>query len=290
MDTKPMPPDFEEFRQLVAFPGESFNPIEAAFLIAKEEYPQLSAARCGRLVAELKNEAEEHMLVLKGPKAKRAARPDAIAQVEHFNKLFFGKWGFYGNYDEYYDPRNSFLNDVIDRRTGIPISLTLLYVDIARGGAGIDVISVGMPGHFLAGFNRREDLYIDVFGQGAFLTLPECAERAESIIPELEFEPGHMYRVGPRTIVARMLRNLINIYIYEENFPKALHYIEMILCVEGETPEWFRQRGLIYAATQRYGRAVIDLERYLDCAPNAPDRSIIGDHLRELQKKRATVN
>jgi len=285
-----MPSDLEEFRALVAFPGESFNPIEAAFLIAKEEYPQLSAARCGRLVAEMKNEAEKHMLSVKGLKARRAARPDEIAQVEHFNELFFGKWGFYGNYDEYYDPPNSFLNDVIERRTGIPISLTLLYVDIARGGAGIDVIPVGMPGHFLAGFNNREDLYIDVFGQGAFLTLPECAQRAEAIIPDLKFEPGHMYRVGPRAIVARMLRNLIRVYLNQENFPKALHSIEMILCVEGETPDWIRERGLIRAAMQRYGAAAADLERYLQCAPNATDRVIIGDQLRALQKKRATVN
>jgi regulator of sirC expression with transglutaminase-like and TPR domain len=282
--------DFEEFRELVALPGESFNPIEAAFLIAMDEYPKLSAARCGRLMAEMKNEAEEHMRSLQGRGAKRAKRPEVIAQVEHFNKLFFETWGFHGNNDEYYDPRNSFLNDVIDRRTGIPISLTLLYVDIARGGAAIEVIPVGMPGHFLAGFNAREDLYIDVFGQGAFLTLPECAKRAESIIPELIFEPGHMYRVGPRVIVARMLRNLINIYINEENFPKALHSIEMILCVEGETPEWMRQRGLIFAATQNYGRAVNDLERYLEGAPNAPDRYVMVDHLRALQKKRATVN
>jgi regulator of sirC expression with transglutaminase-like and TPR domain len=285
-----MTSDIEEFRELVAFPGESFDPIQAAFLIAMYEYPKLSASSCGRLMAQMKNEAEEHMLSFKGPTAKRAKRPDPIAQVEHFNKLFFGKWGFQGNNDEYYDPRNSFLNDVIDRRTGNPISLTLLYVDIARGGAGIDVISVGMPGHFLAGFNKREDLYIDVFGQGAFLTLPECAKRAEFIIPELKFEPGHMYRVGPRVIVARILRNLINIYVNQENFPKALHSIELIVCVEGETPEWMRQRGLIFAATQRYGRAVTDLERYLECAPNAPDRYIIGDRLRELQKKRATVN
>jgi regulator of sirC expression with transglutaminase-like and TPR domain len=285
-----MPSDFDEFRRLVAFPGESFNPIEAAFLIAADEYPKLSAARCDRLMAEMKNEAEAHMLSLKGPAAKRAKRPDTIAQVEHFNKLFFEKWGFHGNYDEYYDPRNSFLNDVIDRRTGIPISLTLLYVDIARGGAGIDVIPVGMPGHFLAGFNAREDLYIDVFGQGAFLTLMECAERAESIIPQLKFEPSHMYRVGPRVIVARMLRNLINIYIDQENFRKALRCIELILCVEGETPEWMRQRGLIFAVTQNYGRAVTELERYLECAPNAPDRFIMGDHLRALQKKRAVVN
>ncbi|MGA8232430.1 MAG: tetratricopeptide repeat protein [Candidatus Acidiferrales bacterium] len=282
--------DFAEFRELVALPGESFNPIEAAFLIAMDEYPKLSAARCGRLMAEMKNEAEEHMRSLQGRSAKRAKGPEVIAQVEHFNKLFFETWGFHGNNDEYYDPRNSFLNDVIDRRTGIPISLTLLYVDIARGGAAIEVIPVGMPGHFLAGFNAREDLYIDVFGQGAFLTLPECAKRAESIIPELIFEPGHMYRVGPRVIVARMLRNLINIYINEENFPKALHSIEMILCVEGETPEWMRQRGLIFAATQNYGRAVNDLERYLECAPNAPDRYVMVDHLRALQKKRATVN
>ena len=285
-----MPSDIEEFRELVALPGESFNPIEAAFLIAMDEYPKLSAGRCGRLMAEMKNEAEDHMLSLKAPGAKRAKRPGVIAQVEHFNKLFFEKWGIQGNDDEYYDPRNSFLNDVIDRRTGIPISLTMLYVDIARGGAGIDVIPVGMPGHFLAGFNERQDLYIDVFGQGAFLTLPECGKRAESIIPELKFEPGHMYRVGPRVIVARMLRNLINIYISEENFPKALHSIEMILCVEGETPEWMRQRGLIFAATQNYGRAVDDLERYLECAPNAPDRYIMVDHVRALQKKRATVN
>ncbi len=286
-----MPSDFKEFRNLVAFPGESFNAIEAAFLIAFDEYPELSAGRCGRLLEEMKTEAEEHMFALEERTAKQPAkRPEVIAQVEHFNKLFFGKWGFHGNNEEYYDPRNSFLNDVIDRRAGIPISLTLLYVDIARGGAGIDVISVGMPGHFLAGFNAREDLYIDVFGQGAFLTLSECGKCAETIIPKLKFEPSHMYRVGPRVIVARMLRNLINIYIHEENFPKALHSIEMILCVEGETPEWMRQRGLIFAATQNYGRAVTDLKRYLECAPNAPDRYIMGDYVRALQKKRAIVN
>jgi regulator of sirC expression with transglutaminase-like and TPR domain len=285
-----MPPEFEEFRELVAFPGESFNPIEAAFLIAKEEYPQLSASRCGRLLAEMKNEAEEHMLSLKGRTAKLAKRPDAIAQVEHFNQLFFGKWGFHGNTEEYYDPRNSFLNDVIDRRTGIPITLALLYVDIARGGAGIDLVSVGMPGHFLAGFNHREDLYIDVFDAGALLTLLECGKSAEAIIPELKFEPGHMYRVGRRTIISRMLRNLINIYIEQANFAKALHSIEMILCVDGDTPEWMRQRGLIFAATQQFGAAVTHLERYLECAPNAPDRLIMADHVRALQKKRVAVN
>jgi len=285
-----MPSDMQEFRDLVAFPGESFNPIEAAFLIALDEYPQLSAGRCGRLLAEMKIEAEAHMRSLKAPGSKRAIRPDLVAQVEHFHKLFFEKWGFHGNSDEYYDPRNSFISDVIDRRTGIPISLTVLYVEIARGGAGIDVSSVGMPGHFLAGFNGRDDLYIDVFGQGAFLTLPECARRAESVIPEFRFELGHMYRVGPRMVVSRMLRNLINIYVNQANFPKALHSIEMILCVEGETPEWIRQRGLVRAAMQRYGSAVTDLERYLECAPNAPDRSIIGGHVRALQKKRSTLN
>src|ERR1700685_4323107 len=90
-ETKAMPSDIEEFRELVALPGESFNPIEAAFLIAMDEYPKLSAGRCGRLMAEMKNEAEDHMLSLKAPGAKRAKRPGVIAQVEHFNKLFFEK-------------------------------------------------------------------------------------------------------------------------------------------------------------------------------------------------------
>ena len=87
-----------------------------------------------------------------------------------------------------------------------------------------------------------------------------------------------------------MLRNLINIYIEQANFAKALHSIEMILCVDGDTPEWMRQRGLIFAATQQFGAAVTHLERYLECAPNAPDRFIMADHVRALQEKRVAVN
>jgi regulator of sirC expression with transglutaminase-like and TPR domain len=275
----------ELFRAFSTRADAKIDLIEGALLIAQQEYPQLdSAIYHGRLDEMRKNAA------LSIPK-KTVAGAEAfeIERIERLNELFYESWGFHGNRENYYDPRNSYLNDVLDRRTGIPITLSVVYADVARG-AGLNLAGISMPGHFLVGFANRNDLFIDVFNKGALLTRADCAARMHELRPEIEFRPEYVAPVGPRQILSRMLNNLLGIYVQEAKLAKALAMAEMLVCLDADSVEWIRQRGLIQARLQNYGRAIADIERYLAARPNAPDREFLTQQLALLHQLRARVN
>lgn len=147
-----------------------------------------------------------------------------------------------------------------------------------------------MPGHFLVGFANRNDLFIDVFNKGALLTRADCAARMHELRPETAFRSEYLAPVGPRQILSRMLNNLLGIYVQEAKFAKALPMAEMLVSLDADSVEWIRQRGLIQARLQNYGRAIADIERYLAACPNAPDRESLTQQLALLHQLRARVN
>lgn len=255
--------------------------VEDALLIAQTEYPSLDHAAYRRKIEEFGEEAREACAALAA-----GHLAEGLAQL---SRLFAGRWGFHGNTEDYHDPRNSFLNDVLDRRAGIPITLSLVYIEVGRR-AGLDLVGVGMPAHFLVGCANRRDLYVDAFSGGALLTPQDCAARLRELRPDVVFRPDFLDPVGPRLILTRMLNNLLSIYRNAERFPKGLPILEMILCLHPDEPEWLRSRALVHYQLKNYARAIADLERYLDRMPDAADREEVVQQLAVLHQLRSMVN
>lgn len=270
-------PAFDEFRALAGASSADVDVVEGALLISQLEYPELDRSACRRRLEAMRDEAAEFR------------QGDALDRITALNQVFFERWGFRGNREDYYDPRNSCLNEVLDRRKGIPITLSLVYIEVARGAA-LDLVGVGMPGHFLVGMADRSDLYLDVFDGGTLVTRADCAARLRELQPELAFRPEFLDPVGPRQILTRMLNNLLGIYAGASLYAKALAALEMIACLEPDAPEWLHQRGLIHARLKNYSQAIADLERYLALVPDASDRKSINRELSLLHQLRSMVN
>ncbi len=268
----------ELFRAAARVADEGVDLVEGALLIAQVEYPELDRGVYRHRLEEMGREAQQ--ACVGGQTAER---------LERLSRLFAERWGFHGNRDDYYDPRNSFLNDVLDRRTGIPITLSLVYIEVGRR-AGLELVGVGMPGHFLVGCADRSDLYVDAFSEGALLTRADCAARLRELQPEVVFRPEFLEPVGPRLVLTRMLNNLLEIYLRTKRFPKALTAVEMALCLQPGEPEWLRRRAVIHYQLKNYSRAIADLEHYLELVPEAADREAIIQQLTGLHQLRSMVN
>jgi regulator of sirC expression with transglutaminase-like and TPR domain len=269
------------FARLVARPEPAIDLAEAALLIAQEEYPGL--------------EVDRYLSCLDGMAAavrERVPRPENPHRlIAGLNDYLFQEMGFHGNHDDYYDPRNSFLNEVLDRRTGIPITLSAVYLEVGRR-IGLPVHGVGMPGHFLVKYaGPDEEIVIDPFHQGAFLTPAACQRILDRIYEgKLQFEPRFLASIGNRQILARMLNNLKAIYVNGEDFVKALAVVERLLILEPQAATEIRDRGLLSCQLKRYVEAMADLERYLKVSPEAEDAEVIRHHLRSIRQRMATMN
>jgi regulator of sirC expression with transglutaminase-like and TPR domain len=259
--------------ELLAGPEAGLDLAEAALLIAREEYPELDVsgyvARLDEMGRALRTRLQEE------PRPERA--------IMALNRYFFQEEGFHGNTDAYYDPRNSYLNDVLDRRTGIPITLSTVYMEVARR-AGLDVDGVGLPGHFVVRVNLPgHPLLIDPFHRGALLSPEDCQQRLDRIFGgKVKVEARMLASCSHKSMLERMLRNLKAIYLKEQDHLRALRTVELLLEIEPHSAEDVRDRGTIYAALDCYALAARDLEAYLALVPAAPEA-------RELAAKAASL-
>jgi regulator of sirC expression with transglutaminase-like and TPR domain len=265
----------------MARPESEIDLAEGALLIACEEYGDLPVPV---YLSRLDGMAEE----LRARLPERAA---AQAAAHVLGEYLFREKGFHGNTEAYYDPRNSFLNDVLDRRTGIPITLSALYMEVARR-AGVRVQGVGLPGHFLVKLpTGKGAILVDPFHGGVVLSSSDCQERLDRIFAgRLRIEPRMLQAVGPKQILARVLRNLKAIYLKQEDHSRALGVLELLLRVSPGSPEDLRDRGLVLAALDCYGLAIRDLESYLDRAGPARDNAELRATVQALQAKAARVH
>ena len=275
------PPCRLAFAKLVSRPEEAIDLAEAALLIAKEEYPHLEVADyLGRL---------EAMAVEVQARADSTVDPHRL--VEALNGYLFQAQGFRGNTEDYYDPRNSFLNDVLDRRTGIPITLAAVYMAVG-GRLGLHLHGVGMPGHFLVKhLTPDEEIVLDPFNGGAVVTPTDCQRILDRIYDgKLRFEPRFLTTLGTRRILARMLSNLKVIYFNNRAYAKALSVVDRLLILDPQAATEIRDRGLLSSQLKRFTEATADLERYLRLAPEAEDAEVIRDHLRSMRERAASLN
>jgi len=265
----------DAFAELVRAPDERIDLARSALLIAAEEYPSLDVERYLARLDELAREV--------APRLAGARTPSERVAV--LNRYLFAERGFTGNRAHYEDPRNSFLNDVLDRCAGIPITLSLVYMEVARR-AGVEVDGVGFPGHFLVKHGKDEQVVVDAFF-GAVLSREECQSRLAAVLgsaaqlrPEL-----HLRKATAREILARLLGNLKVIYVRTSDFGRALACCERILLVAPDAPHELRDRGLVYERLECFGAAAADLERFLELAPDDESADAVRERLASLRPR-----
>ena len=282
---------YRAFEELVAGEDATIDIAKAALLIATIEYPSLDAEHSLAMLDAL---AYRVRVMLNLPQTETQL-PETIAPLtvlDAMNKVLFEEEGFRGNESDYYNPDNSFLNKVLENRVGIPISLSLLYMEIGKR-VGLLIEGIGLPFHFVVRCTLpTEILYIDPFEGGLLLSEQDCRERIRRLsygkmarVPRHFFEP-----VEAKQMLVRMLGNLKNIYLHKEDYTKALLVSEYILLLIPDAAREVRDRGIIHLQLKHYARALYDLKAYLKREPQAGDRHEIQNHIKTIQQTIAMMN
>ena len=238
----------------------------AALYIAQEDYWDMAP---GHYLERLDSMAVEVQARL-----PRGRYPLKIIQV--LNEYLFEELKFSGNTQDYYNPDNSCLNCVIDRRLGIPITISLIYLEVARR-VRFPMMGVGMPGHFLVRPVIDEmEVFVDPFNQGEVLFLADCKARFQQQYgPDVEWRDEFLSGVTPKVFLMRMLLNLKMAYLNLESFEQAVATLDKLLILMPGEPQHVRDRGLLHYELQNYALAQQDLKGYLRSHPRAPDNQKI---------------
>ena len=252
----------------------------AALLVGAEEEPRrANVERCMARLDEMGEEARARAVVRGG------------SRVEALNQYLFAEQGFVGNEADYYDPRNSMLHQVLDRRTGIPITLSIVYIEVGRR-AGLRVEGVGLPGHFVVRVwdEDGEGVLVDPFNR-RLTDREECQGRLDVIYDgRITLSDDHLRPVGARAILARLLGNLKAVYVQAQLFGRALAAVERILLLAPHDLEERRDRGMLLAQLGRTTEAIVETQLYLNLAPDASDAEAVREQLKKMQVRQAMLN
>ena len=278
------PPRPATFEELAALPDECIDVATGAALIARDAYATLDVDRLVERFDDLAAPLAARNLALVPPREQAAA-----VSLHLYDQL-----GFRGNEQEYYDPKNSLLPDVLDRRLGIPITLAVVYCEVARR-AGVRARGVSFPGHFLVRVDAANSddapIAVDPFFGGRRLDdagLQTLLKRA-SLAHEISLAE-HLAPASVRTILVRMLINLKWIYATRGDFARALLALDRIISLTPDSVPALRERGLLAARLGAVEAARADLSRLLELVPQVPDASSIRQRLEELRTKTSVLN
>jgi regulator of sirC expression with transglutaminase-like and TPR domain len=267
----------ERFAAIARLPDLEIDLAAAALLIAAEEQPGLDprpwlwrlealARQLGLRLGEVRGEFD---------------------RLGHLIGFLFDEVGLRGNDEDYYDPRNSFLNEVLDRRLGIPITLGIICLEVGRR-AGIPLDGIGFPGHFLVRHSLHPSLLLDPFERGRLLTMRDCEQILERVSGgRLSFDPRLLRPVGPRQILVRILNNLRGIYLNQSEFAKALSVVDRILLLTPDDPDVLRDHGFLSLQWGDPTCGIEELERYLAAEPGAEDEEEVEAVLAEARRRQA---
>ncbi len=283
----------EAFAELLARDDSRIDLAQACLMIAQDAYPELEVER-------YLGEIERMAIRLRGRTSQaRGAAHSPEERVMALNQFLFEELGYRGNTEAYYDPRNSYLNEVIDRRTGIPITLAVLYMAVGRR-IGLPLEGVSFPGHFLVRLQLRGGtLVLDPFAGGAPLAEDDLRERLERVIPkgaadnvpvaELPLDQ-FLEPATTRQILARVLRNLKGIYREANEPQRMLEVLNRMLVVAPGSSAELRDRGIVYQRLECYRAALKDLSDYMEREPEAPDFDDVRVRLMEVSALCARLN
>jgi len=248
------------WEEIVSRPEESIDLAEAALAIAAEEYRGLD-------IPDYLARIDEMGATLRQRLRRDITTTETIIALNHY---LFDELGFSGNATDYYDPRNSYLNEVLDRRLGIPITLSIVYVEVGRrAGLGLRGVSLGMD-------DLRQRIRA-VQGGGA-------AQASDDELRRM------LVAAGKKDILARVLRNLKAIYLQKREMERALSASMRLIALDPRTAEEYRDRGAIYHELECFRAALVDYERYLQLRPRADDAQAVKERLAELQQLAARLN
>jgi regulator of sirC expression with transglutaminase-like and TPR domain len=268
------------FQKIAQSPEREVRLAEAALRIAADEYPRLRV----KSYLGLLDEWSETL------RSRFGAKP-AHVQLERLNEWLFETMRFSGNEEDYYDPKNSFLNDVIDRRIGIPITLSVIYLEMAWA-LGLEAAGISFPGHFLVRvITEGKPLYVDTFHKGKLMTADGCMQFLRELTEgELDFQDSFLLTVSKRDILTRMLRNLKRIYLEAYNFPKLIRVIDKLVALAPGIAEEIRDRGIIHYQMKSFQLAREDFETFLSLSTDPEDTEVIRQYLEILREYRTHVN
>jgi regulator of sirC expression with transglutaminase-like and TPR domain len=266
----------QAFAETVRLPEAQLGLAEAALLIAQEEYLEMDSLRYIEVLDELADNARSRM----------GNETDPYTRVNVLSEYLFDEARFVGNERDYYDPRNSFLNEVLERRLGIPITLSLVYMEVGQR-LGMEVVGVGMPGHFLAKYvGEREEIVVDPFRRGIIMSAADCRELLRRVTGDVfPVSTGDLPVMGKKEMLNRMLNNLKGIYLARKDYVRSLAAVERMLLVDPEQAEEVRDRGLIKHRLGMLTEAIFDLETYLNTKPEAPDADAMERQVKEMRRE-----
>jgi regulator of sirC expression with transglutaminase-like and TPR domain len=271
------------FRDLINRPDDEIDLAEAALLIAKSVNADLDIERYLSQIDSLALQLAQRL-------------SDSLSETDRIlalNRFLFDELGFAPNVENYYDPRNSFLNEVLERRVGIPISLSILYIEVGRR-VGLHLRGVSFPGHFLVKCKVNDGLIVlDPYCRGMSLSLHDLQQRLREVKGgevSRAIIAGMLVSADKKEILARVLRNLKAIYVEREEDNAALSVMEWIITLTPADAAEVRDRGLLFAKLECPRAALEDFERYLELAPDAEDAHELRTRMVELRQAAARLN
>lgn len=258
-----------EWDLLGTTPDEHIDLVPAAMLVARDEYPALDLRHYGAMF-------DAHTAAIRSQLSEKA---DAQQRLITLSRYLFEEVGFSGNHDAFYDPRNSYLNDVLDRRLGIPLSLALIQMELARR-LGVPLEGVSFPGHFLVRLQVDGGLLVlDPYHRGRSIDVEELRERASPHVGDADIDDQQLFLMlapaSNRAIVMRMLRNLKNLYQEQGDVERALRCADRLVRLVPQHAESLRDRGMLYHHLGHLTAARDDLTGYLTMSPQADDMEMV---------------
>lgn len=264
-----------EFEKLLSLPDNQINLAEGALMVARLEYPEL----------EIQTQLERISGIADEIRSRLTEDASAGEILTKLNKVLFLEKGFEGNSEHFYDPRNSFLNDVLDRKLGIPISLSILYIELGQQ-LGLPLSGVSFPGHFLVKLEMDEGaIILDPYFGGISLSEEDIEERLQefygSKLKQRHFS-GLLATTPNHDIIIRILRNLRNIYMQNHDWNKALGIADFMVSQDSDKLDSIKARAYIYDALECSRPAMEDYQEYLLISPEAEDIQVIRSRIIEL--------
>ena len=279
----PFSPQLARERLVSALAAEPPRLDLAALAIATLNHPDLDAPAClhtlDALAARVQVEAERH-----------AGSGEALGGLRALRHVLADIEGFRGNDEDYHAPDNSYLDLVLERKVGLPITLSVVYLEVARR-AGIRLYGVPFPGHFLVACDSGDHkLVVDPYHGGEILTEEGCKELLEQVAPQLKFTSSMLAPAPVELITYRMLSNLRRVYLERKDAERGLAVVDLLLMLAPNHPGELRTRAALLANLGAYRAALQDVERCLELSPEAPDRDRLEWTAKELRERASLLN
>jgi len=237
------------------------------------EYPELDISKYVEKINEMGNSL----------KIKIGQVKNSTYHISMLNEYLFDELGFDGAEEDYYDPGNSFLNVVLDKKTGIPITLSIIYAEVAKS-IGLNLQIIGFPGHVIVKY--KEEIILDPFYSGRLLTIEDLEEILTRNFGEVDvLVPEYLNEATTDQLLTRLLRNLKNAYTQSYAYNNAMKCTDMILGMQPESPEEIRDKGILEERLLRYDKAIPLLNKYLELQPEADDADFILELIKSVREK-----